>query len=96
MPRIHQYDEKYVKTDFQTEIRRQQGEQNLMSCRALAQAAKIPHSTLNPKIDDPFKLTVKDLRKLIPVLHPDPAPVLALLGYSKKDIEKFRSSGVKG
>lgn len=96
MPRIHQYEEKYVKTDFQTEIRRQQGQYNLMSCRALSQAAGIPHSTLNPKINNPFKLTVEDLRKLIPVLHPDPAPVLALLGYSKKDIEKFKTSGGKG
>lgn len=92
MPRIPQYEEKYAKADFQTEIRRQQGEYNLMSCRSLSQAVGIPHSTLNPKIKDPFKLTVEDLRKLVPVLHLDPAPVLALLGFTKKDIKNFKES----
>lgn len=96
MPRIRQYDEKYTKTDFQTEIRRKQGHYDLMSCRSLSQAVGIPHSTLNPKINDPFKFTVEDFRKLVPVLHPDPAPVLALLGYSKKDIEQFKASCGKG
>lgn len=92
MPRIRQYEEKYAKTDFQTEIRRQQGHYNLMSCRSLSQAVGIPHSTLNPKLNDPTKLTVEDFQKLVPVLHPDPAPVLALLGFSKKEIQNFKEA----
>lgn len=92
MPRIRQYDEKYAKADFQTEIRRQQGHYNLMSCRSLSHAVGIPHSTLNPKLNDPTKLTVEDFQKLVPVLHPDPAPVLALLGFSKKEIQNFKEA----
>lgn len=95
MPRIRQYEEKYLKTDFQTEIRRQQGCYNLMSCRSLSKAVGIPHSTLNSKLNDPSKLTVEDFQKLVPVLHPDPAPVLAFLGFSKKEIQNFKE-GARG
>lgn len=90
MPRIRQNEEAYAQSDFQTEIRRQQGYHNLMSGRSLSQAVGIPNSTLNPKMSNPFRLTVEDFRKIIPVLHPDPAVVLALLGYSKKEIKKFK------
>lgn len=89
MPRIHQYDEKYATADFQAEIRRQQGYYDLMTVQALAQAVGIPRSTLHPKIHNPHKLDVEDFRKLVPVLHPDPRAVLALLGYTKKEINQF-------
>ncbi len=49
MPRIPQHAEKYAREDFSREVRRQQGYYDLMSQRALAEAAGIPRSTLREK-----------------------------------------------
>ena len=89
MPRIHQCAERYVKEDFQTEIRRQQGQYNLMSVRSLARASGIANTTLQAKLRDPDKLEVADLRKLVATIHPDPGVVLALLGYESREIKKL-------
>lgn len=92
MPRIYQYEDRYVIEDFQKEIRRKQGEYNLMSVRSLADQIGIPQSTLNPKIHQPGKLLISELRKLIQTLHPEIEVVLMLLGYSKKEIKKFKEA----
>ena len=89
MPRIHQYDDRYAVEDFQREIRCRQGYYDLMTIQAVADVVGIPRSTLHTKLRDPKTLGVEDLRKLIPVLHPDPKVVLALLGYNQKEINKF-------
>lgn len=89
MPRIYQNAEKYAQEDFRKEIRKKQGEYDLMSVRALADRAGIPQSTLNPKIHNPNKLLISELRKLIEILHPDIGVLLILLGYTKKEIRQF-------
>lgn len=91
MPRITQYSEKYAKEDFQKEIRSKQGYHDLMSQRALADAAGIPHSTLWAKLKDPDKLEVADLRKLVKTICPDPLILLALVGYDSKTVKKVRA-----
>ena len=90
MPRVRQRSADYAERDFATNVRCCQGQQNLMSVRALAEAAGVPHTTLNQKLKDPTKMTVEDFRRLVPVLHLDPAVLLALLGYSTAEIKKFR------
>ena len=90
MPRIHQNAEKYAVADFQQEIRKQQGAYNVMSVRSLADLAGIPHSTLYPKLSDPNKLLVSDVRKLVKAIQPDIGILLGLMGYSKQDIKKFK------
>lgn len=90
MPKLKQYAEKYAREGFQTEIRRKQGEHDLMSVRALSREVGIPHTTLGPKLKDPDKLEVADLRKIVLAIDPDPGAVLELLGYDKKAIRKFQ------
>lgn len=90
MPRLTQNAEKYAVADFQQEIRRRQGHHNVMSVRSLAALAGIPHTTLNPKLHDPDKLLVSDIRKLVKTIHPDIGILLSLLGYSKQEIKKFK------
>lgn len=90
MPRIHQNAERYAHDDFKREIRQRQGYYDLMSQRALADAAEIPRSTLWAKLQNPDKLDVADMRKLVQTLYPDPAIVLALLGYTQKEITQFK------
>lgn len=89
MPRIRQLADKYAREDFSKEIRRKQGEMELMSVRALAEATDIPASTLGPKLREPDKLDVVDLRKIIKTLSPDPAAVLRFLGYESKTANKY-------
>lgn len=96
MPRIRQNAARYAEVDFLQEIRRRQGHYNLMSVRALAGAAGIPHSTLNPKLHDLKKLTIEDLQKLIPTIHPEPEFLLALVGYSKQEIKKYKEEYNRG
>ncbi len=96
MPRIRQKAKEYAVADFQQEIRRQQGYHNLMSVRALAKAIEVPHTTLNPKLKEPHKLTVAEIQKLVSVLHPDIGILLTLLGYSKQEIEKYFKNCSKG
>lgn len=94
MPKIRQYADRYAREAFQTEIRRQQGQYNLMSVRALSRAAEIPATTLGAKLKDPDKLEVADLRKLVATIHPDPTVILELIGYQSKDIKKIVPQGV--
>lgn len=89
MPRIRQLADKYAREDFSKEIRRKQGEMELMSIRSLAEATDIPPSTLGPKLREPDKLDVVDLRKIVKTLSPDPAVVLRLLGYETKTANKY-------
>jgi predicted transcriptional regulator len=89
MPRIRQLADKYAREDFSKEIRRKQGEMELMSVRALAEATDIPPSTLGPKLREPDKMDVVDLRKIVKTLSPDPAVVLRLLGYETKTANKY-------
>ena len=93
MPRIHQYEERYAVEDFRREIRCRQGYYDLMTVQAVADAVGIPRSTLHTKLREPESLGVEDLRKLIPVLHPDPRAVLALVGYTAKEINQFFKGG---
>lgn len=90
MPRIAQNADKYAVADFQQEIRRQQGAYNVMSVRSLATLVGIPHTTLNPKLQNPDKLLVSDIRKLVKAIQPDIGILLILLGYSKQEIKKFK------
>lgn len=92
MPRIKQKAQQYADEDFRVEVRVRQGYYDLMSQQALAAAAGIPRPTLRKRLLEPETMTVEELRKLIGTLTPDPGAVLRLLGYSSKDIKKFRTA----
>lgn len=93
MPRILQHAAQYAEKDFLQDLRSKQGFYGLRSDRALAQAAGIPNTTLHPKMQDPNKFSVADLRKIIPVIHPDIGVLLKLLGYSNPEINRFKKAG---
>lgn len=93
MPRIIQKAEEYAEADFRKEIRRQQGEYDLMSVRSLAAAADMKSTTLHERLKEPKRLTVADLQKLVSTIRPNPVAVLQLLGYTSKDIKRLQSTG---
>lgn len=94
MPRIRQKAEVYAEEDFRKEIRRQQGEYDLMSVRSLAAAADIKSTTLHERLKEPKKFTVADLQKLVSTIRLSPVAVLTLLGYSAKDIKNLVNTQV--
>lgn len=85
MPRIPQYARKYAVEDFQKEVRRQMGEYDLMTKKAVADAAGLDYTTLTRRLKEPGSFTLDQLAKLVKVLRLDPWPILQLAGYSKKD-----------
>lgn len=89
MPRIGQYADKYAADDFRKEIRIRQGEHDLMSTSALAEAADIPRTTVIKRLSDPSSMTFAEFRKLNQTVHPDPVAVLPVLGYTIKDLKKL-------
>lgn len=90
MPRIRQNEEQYAVDDFRKEVRSKQGYYGFVSVRSLAAEMDMSHATLNPKMNDPLKLGVPDLRKLVRTLHPDIGVMLSLLGYSRQEIKRFK------
>lgn len=93
MPRIKQNEEKYAVEDFRKEVRIRQGERDLMSVRALAEAADMPRTTVTKRLKDPMGMTFGEFRRINRATGLDPAAVLPLLGYSAKEIRMFRERG---
>lgn len=85
MPRIRQYAEKYATEDFRREMRSRMGYHDL-SQHGLAQKTDISQTTISNRIRDPNDITVGELRSLNKVLGLNPRIVLALLGYTQKQI----------
>ena len=93
MPRIRQYSAAYAEEDFRREVFRQIVDRyGDLSVTQLAKEAGIAVSTLNDKIRRSARnLDVHDFRLIVPVLKPDIAIVLKLLGYEDADIRKFKN-----
>lgn len=94
MPRIRQYAAQYAESDFKKEIFRCCAERyEDVSIRALARETGISQSTLNTKIRHcSDNLDISELRRIVPVLNPDPGIILKLLGFSAEQIKKFKST----
>lgn len=90
MPKIRQNEEKYAAEEFRKEVRVRQGENDLMSKTSLAEAVDIPRTTMTKRLADPLSMTFAEFKKINIAIHPDPGVVLALLGYTGKEIRKFK------
>lgn len=90
MPRIRQYANQYANEDFVKELRKKMIDYNYKSVKEIAQMIRLAPRTLYRKVEDPDLFRVSDLRKIIPVLQPDPGIVLSLLGYTKQEIKRFK------
>lgn len=97
MPRIRQCAAQYAETDFRKELyRRMTDRYDTVSIRALARESGISQSSLNNHLrHNIINLDVGVLQKIIPLLKPDPAAVLKLLGYTGEDIRRFKNKEEK-
>jgi predicted transcriptional regulator len=86
MSRPRQNPEAIRKDRFRAAVGHGQVDAGLMSKKDLAEAAGIPYTTLWKRLEDPDKMTVEELKKLLSAVHIDPGAVLLLVGYSHKEI----------
>lgn len=86
MPRIPQYADKYSAEDFHKAVKVQMALYGIDYYQDLAAMLGISKATMSKWLKNPKRFDVAALQKLIHVLHLDPAPILALLGYSKREI----------
>lgn len=84
MPRIRQYADKYTEKDFAKEIDR------IIDRPELSVQSGIAYSTLRKRILDPGSFRVTELQQAIKVAKPSIRIVLIMLGYTSKDIKKFK------
>lgn len=93
MPRIRQNHTIYAEADFKKEIFRcLAARYEDVSIRALSRETGISQSSLNNHLrHNIVNLDVGVLQKIVPLLKPDPAAVLKLLGYTGEDIRKFKN-----
>lgn len=93
MPRLRANSAIYAENDFRKELyRRLTDRYETVSIRALAREVNVSQSSLNTYLrHNIINLDVGVLQKIIPVLKPDPAAVLKLLGYTGEDIRKFKN-----
>ena len=94
MPRIKPYEEKYLEQDFKKEVYRCLAERyDEVSVRALSRETGISQSTLNTKIRHSHNnLDIGELRKIVPLLNPNPGIILKLLGFTPAQIKRFKES----
>ena len=94
MPRIRPYADRYAEEDFKKELFRRMAERyEQISVRALARETGLSHSALNVKIrSDNTNLDIGELRKIVPILNPDPGILLKLLGYTPAQIKRFKEN----
>lgn len=80
MPRIRQNREEYARKDFRKAIDHAMTDAEYRSIKALAEVVGIPYSSFWRMLQDPEKITLGDLRKIMQVL---PLPDSALLQFLK-------------
>lgn len=94
MPRIRAYAQQYVDADFKKEVYRCLAERyENVSVRALSRETGISQSTLNCKIrKNVSNLDIGELRKIVPLLNPNPGIILKLLGFTPAQIKRYKES----
>lgn len=99
MPRIRQYAERYAVEDFWKEIDRCCPLAGIQSenSEALGEKTGVSGHTIRNYKKRLEIMRFDVLRKLVTILHPNPAVILKTLGYSEKEIKKYaREYGQEG
>lgn len=81
-----------AKKAFQREIKIKRIDYE-MSQSALANLIGVGSSRMSILMANPDQLTVERLKKIISILDIDPEIILALLGYTKKQIDALKRKG---
>lgn len=89
MPRIKQFEARYVVKDFWVELDGQGGRQGLRSNAALGEAIGITGQSVGKYRKNIAPMKLETMQKLVTLLKPDIFIVLRLLGYTEKEIRGY-------
>lgn len=89
MPRIRQYEDKYIKEDLLKEIGARCVWAGIRTNEELGNAVGVTGASIGNYKRDPGKIQLKTMRSMVAALKLDPGVVLRFLGYSTQDIKKF-------
>lgn len=92
MPRIRQYNEKYILNDFIAEVNAQRARFGYNTQQELGEALDLCQGTVGNYLRNPDSIRLGTLRKMCQTLKLDPVVVLKVLGYTTADIKKFRTT----
>lgn len=95
MPKLRQYSAQYAQRDFLKEVDGRCGYAGLKTNEALGKAIGVTGRTVGNHREDPGKMQVCVLQKMVKVLKLDPGIVLQFLGYSSQEIRKFAKDYVQ-
>lgn len=94
MPRIRQLSQHYANEDFTKALRVGMLYCSYGSFKEVAKAVPMDPRTLYRKVNEPEKFTIAELRELRKVLNLEPDILLTLLGFSSKEITRFRKQSI--
>lgn len=89
MPRIRQYEDKYIKEDLLKEIGARCVWAGFKTNEDLGKAVGVTGASIGNYKRDPGKIQLKTMRSMVAALKLDPGVILRFLGYSAQDIKKF-------
>jgi len=90
MPRIRQYEEQYSKKDFRRYVRARMAIMEVPQYE-LGEYLGISDSRVSQVLDNPERIPMDRMRKMIQFLRIEPEQVLRLLGYTDKQINAIGS-----
>lgn len=85
MPRIRQNEELYARKDFQKAIEHAKTDAEIRNLKSLAADVGIPYSSFWKLMQEPEKITLGQLRKLLSVIPLPASALLAFVGYERKE-----------
>lgn len=94
MPRIRQNAERDAIRDFQSEVNAQCGWYGYKSQKSLGNALGVCQATAGNYLKNPDCIQFGTLRAMVKLLRLDPMVILKALGYSPKEIQKFKGASV--
>lgn len=95
MPRIRQYAEQYARKDFQQAVDIARIRAEIRNTKVLAESVGIPYTSFWRLLQEPDKITLGQLRKMLGVLPLPAAAVLSFIGYDGKTARSYERGDVQ-
>ena len=89
MPRIRQYAERDTRTAFQKAIEHARTDAEIRNTKGLAEAVGIPYTSFWRLIQEPEKMTLGQLRKLLKTIPLPAAAIMVFVGYDRKEVNSY-------
>lgn len=89
MPRIKQFEEKYIIRDLWVELDGQSARKGMKTNAALGEAVGVTGQCIGRYREDPSRMRLDTVQKLVKLLKPDIGLLLKFVGYSERDIASF-------